>query len=202
MLAVNLFHMRGGRVVDRREFFWEDLPEDVWVRVSDPDARQSPALEPSAGPSGTDTEHVGTGAFAVQASAASPFLPPQTSIPVNSSQALLKQLYIGQPYVPRNLYVPVDFEDRSTLEDLLSEQAAGSDPRAARVHILVPQPATSAPSSTWPAPTPNNPTTSVFACSSPMPKPFRKNCGRFSVCPELPRRIECFDISHIQGARP
>src|SRR5580698_5265285 len=27
MLAVNLFHMRGGRVVDRREFFWEDLPE-------------------------------------------------------------------------------------------------------------------------------------------------------------------------------
>src|SRR6266436_6080946 len=27
MVAVNLFHMRGGRVVDRREFFWEDLPE-------------------------------------------------------------------------------------------------------------------------------------------------------------------------------
>src|SRR5262245_38607165 len=26
MLAVNLFHMRGGRVLDRREFFWEDLP--------------------------------------------------------------------------------------------------------------------------------------------------------------------------------
>src|SRR5579884_3989250 len=27
MLAVNLFHIRGGRVLDRREFFWEDLPE-------------------------------------------------------------------------------------------------------------------------------------------------------------------------------
>src|ERR1700749_334231 len=27
MLAVNLFHMRGGKVVDRREFFWEELPE-------------------------------------------------------------------------------------------------------------------------------------------------------------------------------
>src|SRR5690349_23942601 len=27
MLAINLFHMRGGRVLDRREFFWEDLPE-------------------------------------------------------------------------------------------------------------------------------------------------------------------------------
>ena len=27
MLAVNLFHMRGGKMVDRREFFWEDLPD-------------------------------------------------------------------------------------------------------------------------------------------------------------------------------
>src|SRR6201987_6088333 len=27
MLAVNLFHMRGGKIVDRREFFWEELPE-------------------------------------------------------------------------------------------------------------------------------------------------------------------------------
>ncbi len=25
MLAVNLFHMRGGKIVDRREFFWEEL---------------------------------------------------------------------------------------------------------------------------------------------------------------------------------
>ena len=32
--------------------------------------------------------------------------------------ALLKQLYIAQPYVPRNLYVPVDFEDRAELDDL------------------------------------------------------------------------------------
>src|SRR5450432_863877 len=27
MLAVNLFHMRAGKVLDRREFFWEDLPD-------------------------------------------------------------------------------------------------------------------------------------------------------------------------------
>ena len=27
MLAANLFHVRGGKIVDRREFFWEDLPE-------------------------------------------------------------------------------------------------------------------------------------------------------------------------------
>ena len=26
-VAVNLFHLRGGRVVDRRDFYWEDLEE-------------------------------------------------------------------------------------------------------------------------------------------------------------------------------
>src|SRR6266567_1638227 len=26
MLAVNIFHMRGGKILDRREFFWEELP--------------------------------------------------------------------------------------------------------------------------------------------------------------------------------
>src|SRR6266849_5960554 len=40
MLAVNLFHMRGGKVLDRREFFWEELPE----------------VEPDAA-----TDHVGAG---------------------------------------------------------------------------------------------------------------------------------------------
>ena len=33
MLAVNLFHMRGGKVLDRREFFWEDLPELVGLGI-------------------------------------------------------------------------------------------------------------------------------------------------------------------------
>src|SRR5580700_10318613 len=28
-LAVNLFHMRAGKIVDRREFFWDELPEFV-----------------------------------------------------------------------------------------------------------------------------------------------------------------------------
>ena len=28
-LAVNLFHVRAGKIVDRREFFWEDLPESA-----------------------------------------------------------------------------------------------------------------------------------------------------------------------------
>ena len=28
MLAVNLFHMRGGKIMDKREFFWEDMQRD------------------------------------------------------------------------------------------------------------------------------------------------------------------------------
>src|SRR6202166_3987634 len=124
MLAVNLFHMRGGRVVDRREFFWEDLPEFGVEHA------------------GTEIDHVGTGAF-VSLPRAEPRGPGEHSEPASSTtnfnpgeffSALLKQLYIAQPYVPRNLYVPVDFEDRETLEDLLSEQQARGGGRAPRIH--------------------------------------------------------------------
>ena len=36
MLAVNLFHMRGGKIVDRRDFFWEDLPDFSTISLDDP----------------------------------------------------------------------------------------------------------------------------------------------------------------------
>src|SRR5437764_1670714 len=55
MLAVNLFHMRGGRVLDRREFFWEELPElestsdHVGAGAPTRPAERSPAVsEPDA----------------------------------------------------------------------------------------------------------------------------------------------------------
>src|ERR1017187_2904469 len=89
MLAVNLFHMRGGKVLDRREFFWEDLPEFGGAGISEPNA---------AGQSPTTTQEFHPGEF---------------------FSALVKQLYLGQPYVPRNIYVPVDFEDREELEEAL-----------------------------------------------------------------------------------
>ena len=144
MLAVNLFHMRGGRVVDRREFFWEDLPEFITADAE----TEIDHVETETENVGTKTNHVGTGAFASLPRAKSRG-PVERSEPASSTtapfnpgeffSALLKQLYIGQPYVPRNLYVPVDFEDREELEDLLSEQIAGENTRTARVHILVPQ---------------------------------------------------------------
>src|SRR5215468_441917 len=42
MLAVNLFHMRGGKMVDRREFFWEDLPETERLQEAVPSATFNP----------------------------------------------------------------------------------------------------------------------------------------------------------------
>ena len=110
MLAVNLFHMRGGKVLDRREFFWEDLPELAESHAFDESAGQSPAI--------TQAFH-----------------------PAEFFSALVKQLYLGQPYVPRNIYVPLDFEDREELEDALSEQPgpAKEDGQLARPTSPVPQ---------------------------------------------------------------
>src|SRR5467141_2026852 len=112
MLAVNLFHMRGGRVLDRREFFWEELPELLVVE----DTRKDEASYVS---------DAARGNFASNVSAESRFVPGEFL------SALLKQLYIGQPYVPRNIYLPVEFEDREMLEELLSDQI--EDSRGARV---------------------------------------------------------------------
>src|ERR1035437_7522766 len=54
MLAVNLFHMRAGKIVDRRDFFWEDLPEFVTETLND-SPRGTPSDEPCAQP---ETEEV------------------------------------------------------------------------------------------------------------------------------------------------
>ena len=131
MLAVNLFHMRGGKMVDRREFFWEDLPEfafadervgtDAFVR---PGEQSSPATaDENSNAPGNREMQASTGADGRRRPLPhEPSRPEQAFHPGEFFSALLKQLYIGQPYVPRNLYVPIDFEDREELEDLLSEQ--------------------------------------------------------------------------------
>ena len=161
MLAVNLFHMRGGRIVDRREFFWEDLPE-----FASPESVQS------------------DGSFH----------------PGEFFSSLLKQLYIGQPYVPRNIYVPVDFEDRESLEDLLSDQLASSNPRAARVHILVPLRGDKRSLIDLAGTNAKQSYDQRFRVMKPNAKAIQEELQEVLSLPELPKRIECFDISHIQGA--
>jgi len=152
MLAVNLFHMRGGKIVDRREFFWEELPE-------------------------AETESFGA------AFDASAFF-----------SALLSQLYIDQQYVPRTVYIPVDFPDRETLEGLLSERAQHKVelcvPRRGEKRSLVDLAGQNAKQSF----------DQRFRVMQPTRQMIQESLQDLLTLPDLPRRIECFDISHIQGA--
>jgi excinuclease ABC subunit C len=165
MLAVNLFHMRGGRVLDRREFFWEDLPESAGPLTGEDGRRSIESFNP--------------GEF---------------------FSAFVKQLYIGQPYVPRNIYVPVDFEDREALEDLLSEQVAGEGARPTRVHILVPQRGDKRGLLDLAGNNAKQSYDQRFRVMKPNAKAIQEALQDALGLPELPKRIECFDISHIQGA--
>ena len=167
MLAVNLFHMRAGRVLDRREFFWEDLPDFATPGTSRKDA---------------DGNDSGQGSFH----------------PGDFFSALLKQLYIGQPYVPRNIYVPVEFEDREMLEELLSDQI--EDSRGARVHILVPQRGDKRSLIDLAGNNAKQSYDQRFRIMKPNTKAIQEALQDTLGMPELPSRIECFDISHIQGA--
>jgi len=112
---------------------------------------------------------------------------------------LLKQIYIGHPYVPRNIYVPVEFEDRETLEDLLSEQISGNGHQA-RVHILVPQRGEKRSLLDLAGNNAKQSYDQRFRVMKPNTKAIQEALQDELGMPEPPRRIECFDISHIQGA--
>ena len=149
MLAVNVFHMRGGKILDRREFFWEELPE----------------------------QEVG-----------------QAFNPGDFFSALLKQVYIDQQYVPQNVLVPVDFEDRTALEELLAEKRHG------KVEILVPQRGEKRSLIDLVAQNAKQSYDQRFRVMKPAAKAIQEALQDALTLPEMPQRIECFDISHIQGA--
>jgi excinuclease ABC subunit C len=199
MLAVNLFHMRGGRVLDRREFFWEDLPDFAFPEPKEAsDESHRDIVSDVSGITTADTSS--TIPDAANGDVAGNISTDASFSPGEFFSALLKQLYIGQPYVPRNLYVPVDFEDRVTLEDLLSEQVAGSDPRAARVHILIPQRGDKRALIDLAGTNAKQSYDQRFRVLKPNTKAIQEELQEVLGLPELPKRIECFDISHIQGA--
>jgi excinuclease ABC subunit C len=211
MLAVNLFHMRGGKMVDRREFFWEDLPEFATdtetahvgtAAPGCPGEQSSPAHLP--GTTTDDVDKTDRGSLSTDGRGRPS---PQDSerrdhsfVPGEFFSALLKQLYIGQPYVPRNLYVPVDFEDREALEDLLSEQQAGESARASRVHIFVPQRGDKRSLIDLAGNNAKQSYDQRFRVLKPNAQKIQEELQEALSLPELPKRIECFDISHIQGA--
>jgi excinuclease ABC subunit C len=164
MLAVNLFHMRGGKIVDKREFFWEDLPPQ---QVQLPDLPGTPE----------NSEMVGN-----------------SFEPGEFFSSLLKQVYLDQQYVPHTIYVPVDFEDRTLLEELLSEG------QKRRVQIHIPQRGEKRSLVDLVGQNAKQAFDQRFRVMKPATKVIQETLQDALMLPELPRRIECFDISHIQGA--
>jgi excinuclease ABC subunit C len=149
MLAVNLFHMRGGRILDRREFFWDKVP---YLQVG---AQFDP------------------GEF---------------------FSSFLMQLYSDQQYMPKYVYVPVDFEDRPALEEVLSEHFHG------RIEIHVPQRGDKRSLIDLAGNNAKQSFDQRFRTMKPTAEVIQHALQDALMLPEKPRRIECFDISHIQGA--
>ena len=166
MLAANLFHVRTGRIVDRREFFWDDLPE--FLEEPETDAMASPDIPGNSAP----------GNFS----------------PAAFFSALLKQIYIDQQYVPRSIYVPVEFADREALAALLSERSGR------RVDIAVPQRGEKRSLLDLAGQNAKQSFDQRFRVLQPSARVIQEALQDALNLPELPERIECFDISHIQGA--
>jgi excinuclease ABC subunit C len=179
MLAVNVFHLRGGKILDRREFFWEELPEIGKV----------PGVE-------EHDETSGPQAPSPVLSADGDGYAPQTSLfhPGEFFSALMKQLYIDQQYIPRDILAPVDFEDRTELEELLSEK------RGSKVEILVPQRGEKRSLIDLAAQNAKQSFDQRFRVMKPQAKAVQEALQDALGLPDVPKRIECFDISHIQGA--
>ena len=144
-LALQLFTMREGRIVGRREFFWEDIAEDD-------------AFNPR--------EFLG---------------------------GVLAQYY-STDYVPLEIHVPCDFDDREALEMLLTERRGRRvkifDPKRGQKRELVALVETNA--------------RIAFEQRFRVLKPDAEMVlGELQELLELayfPERIESFDISNISGA--
>ena len=142
LVAVNLFHLRNGQIVDRRELFWEDQPD----------------FDPSE-------------FFA----------------------SLLKQIYLEQPYIPAIIHVPADFEDRDELEEFLTEK------RGHKVEILTPQRGQKKAMLGLVETNAKHSFTQRFRVMKPSSKAIEEAMQDALNLSDPPKRIECFDISHIQG---
>jgi excinuclease ABC subunit C len=223
MLAVNLFHMRGGKIVDRRDFFWEDLPDVTnFLGESlneDPDdaVENTPSEKrhldrshaasshgvverpPHFAAEATTEPNPTTSAPEITESPVafeqSPIEEPgQSFSPSAFFSALLKQLYLDQSYIPRSILLPVDFPDRAILTDVLSEKVGH------RIEIAAPRRGDKRSLVDLVGQNARQSYDQRFRVLQPNQKAIQQALQDALTLEELPKRIECFDISHIQGA--
>ncbi len=194
MLAVNLFHMRSGKIVDRRDLFWEDLPESLLDTLTEVVAETDeletiPRMEPDPA---APAPEIGEGIPVVQHTAVSE--PGAAFSPAAFFSAMLKQIYLDQSYVPRSILVPVEFPDRALLAEILTERTGR------RVEILAPQRGEKRSLVDLVCQNAKQSYDQRFRVLQPGMKAIQEALQDALTLEELPRRIECFDISHIQGA--
>jgi len=143
-LALQLFTMREGKIVGRREFFWEDLSPDEFD-------------------------------------------------PAEFLSEVLTQYY-STDYVPLEIHVPVDFEDRELLERALTER------RGRRVHILDPQRGQKRDMIALVEKNAQIAFEQRFRVLKPDMERVLEELQETLELPRFPSRIESFDISNISGA--
>jgi excinuclease ABC subunit C len=142
-LAMEVFVMRGGRIVGRREFFWEDLL----------------AFEP--------------GEF---------------------FSAALKQYYLQDTFTPKEICIPADIEDAEVLESWLSER------KGSRVHVRSPRRGLKSELLDLVMRNAQMAFEMRFRVLRPKGEELLRPLAAALGLDSLPRRIETFDISHVQGA--
>ena len=143
-LALQLFTMREGHIVGRREFFWEDLSDDDFD-------------------------------------------------PASFLSDVLAQYY-ATDYVPKEINVPVDFEDRELLEVALTKR------KGRRVRILHAQRGEKRDLIDLGEKNAKLAFEQRFRVLKPDMKLVLEELQETLELPRFPERIDSFDISHIQGA--
>ncbi len=172
MVAVSVFHMRGGRIVDKRELFWEDQ------------------------------ENFDPGEF---------------------FGSVVKQYYLDAQFIPAEIHVPADFEDGDVLEQSLSERrgklawgdrpmpikeaaeggvptTAGRWARRLKVDIRTPQRGAKRELMDLVHRNARLSFLQRFRTAMPSAATVSKEVEEALDLEKPPRRIECFDISNLQGS--
>ena len=107
--------------------------------------------------------------------------------------SLLKQVYVSEPYVPGLIHVPVEFEERDVLEEFLSER------RGRKVEIHTPQRGQKKAMVDLVETNAQHSFEQRFRVLKPSSQAIQEALQDALGLESAPNRIECFDISHIQG---
>jgi excinuclease ABC subunit C len=175
--------------------FWEELPEMELASAllsEEAEVEVDAELEPS--PATTAPQIHEDAEVADQHSVLAPPEEPAPFSPAGFFSALLKQMYLDQGYVPRSIYVPVDFPDRELLAEALRERSGH------KIEIAAPQRGDKRSLVDLVCQNAKQSYDQRFRVLQPSIQNMQEALQEALTLAEPPERIECFDISHIQGA--